>query len=101
MSFTYVHQGFPITVARPRICVVYTLRRNHRCRRDQQRLGHLGPDWIFVRVSWSYLGVGFDERHSLIWLTIRYGEQMRAFVDVGYPNFDVQALNDDDTTAQN
>jgi hypothetical protein len=53
-----------------------------------------------VRVSWSHQDVRFDEQHSLIWLTIRYGEQMRAYVDVGYPNFDIQALNDDDTTAQ-
>ncbi|KAF8126594.1 MFS general substrate transporter [Boletus edulis] len=33
--------------------------------------------------------------YSLIWLTIRYGAQMRAYVDVGYPDFDAQALDDD------
>ena len=39
--------------------------------------------------------VGVDEQHRLIWLTIRYGERMRAYVDVGYPDFYARApLND-------
>ncbi|KAI9459014.1 major facilitator superfamily domain-containing protein [Boletus coccyginus] len=43
--------------------------------------------------------------YFLIWLTIRYGEQMRAYVDVGYPRFGAQVPNgdnrDDSTTTQN
>ncbi|KAF8127212.1 hypothetical protein EV363DRAFT_1585521 [Boletus edulis] len=33
--------------------------------------------------------------YFLIWLTIRYGKQMRAYADVGYPNFDAQISNGD------
>ncbi|KAF8552826.1 MFS general substrate transporter [Imleria badia] len=40
--------------------------------------------------------------YFLIWLTIRYGKEMRAYADVGYPDFDAQTANgDDDTTVQN
>ncbi|KAG6375873.1 major facilitator superfamily domain-containing protein [Boletus reticuloceps] len=39
--------------------------------------------------------LGFDERDSLIWLTIRYGAQMRAYADVGYPDFDTGTSYDD------
>ena len=60
-------------------------------------LALFGYLYVFRGRIWAWV---FDERHSLIWLTIRYGAQMRAYVDVGYPNFDIQALNDDDTTAQ-
>ena len=42
-----------------------------------------------------------DEGHSLVWLTIRYGKEMRAYADVGYPAFDAQAPSVDDTTAEN
>ncbi|KAF8551242.1 hypothetical protein OG21DRAFT_1418350, partial [Imleria badia] len=38
--------------------------------------------------------------YVLIWLTIRYGEQIRAYVDVGYLKFDTQACKDGDTRAQ-
>ncbi|KAF8127199.1 major facilitator superfamily domain-containing protein [Boletus edulis] len=33
--------------------------------------------------------------YFLIWLTMRYGKQMRAYADVGYPNFDAQISNGD------
>jgi len=33
--------------------------------------------------------------YLLIWLTVRYGEQMRAYVDVGYPDFHVQESESD------
>lgn len=47
----YLRQGSPIIIACARICAADTLRRNHRCRCDQQHLGHLGLARIFVRVS--------------------------------------------------
>ncbi|KAI9570823.1 major facilitator superfamily domain-containing protein [Boletus coccyginus] len=36
--------------------------------------------------------------YLLIWLTIRYGERMRAYVDIGYPDFSTGALKDDEPT---
>ncbi|KAG8217168.1 major facilitator superfamily domain-containing protein [Butyriboletus roseoflavus] len=39
--------------------------------------------------------------YFLIWLTIRYGKHMRAYVDVGYPDFDSQASNGGGTTTEN
>lgn len=45
----------------------------------------------YVYVSLVSLSVGVDEQDSLVWLTIRYGKQMRAYVDVGYPDFDARA----------
>jgi len=39
--------------------------------------------------------------YLLVWLTIRYGKEMRAYADVGYPVFDAHVSNGDDTTAQN
>lgn len=94
------YQRFPITVARAGICADDTLRRNHRCRCNQRHLGHIGLAWIFVRISWlSGRGV-LTQGHSLIWLTIRYGKEMRAYVNIGYPDFDAQRLHDNDTTTE-
>ncbi|KAF8129158.1 major facilitator superfamily domain-containing protein [Boletus edulis] len=49
---------------------------------------------IGVAATNSISGIFAVLGYSLIWLTIRYGAQMRAYVDVGYPEFDTQALDD-------
>ncbi|KAH0830224.1 MFS general substrate transporter [Lanmaoa asiatica] len=56
---------------------------------------------IGVAATNSISGVLALFGYFLIWLTMRYGEQMRAYVDVGYPKFETRASSGDDTTAQN
>ncbi|KAF8126610.1 MFS general substrate transporter [Boletus edulis] len=50
---------------------------------------------IGVAATNSISGIFAVLGYSLIWLTIRYGAQMRAYADVGYPNFDTGTLHDD------
>lgn len=55
---------------------------------------------IGVAATYTIAGMLSLVGYVLIWLTIRYGEQMRAYVDVGYPNFDDQGSDRGDNTAE-
>ncbi|KAF8553779.1 MFS general substrate transporter [Imleria badia] len=57
-------------------------------------------DTVGVAATNSISGIMSLFGYFLIWLTIRYGKQMRAYVDVGYPDFDAQVLHDDDPTTE-
>ncbi|KAF8437474.1 major facilitator superfamily domain-containing protein [Boletus edulis BED1] len=50
---------------------------------------------IGVAATNSISGILAFLGYSLIWLTIRYGAQMRAYADVGYPDFDTGTSYDD------
>jgi len=56
---------------------------------------------IGVAATNSIAGILSLVGYFLIWLTIRYGERMRAYVDVGYPDFHAGESGQDDTAVQN
>ncbi|KAH0830188.1 major facilitator superfamily domain-containing protein [Lanmaoa asiatica] len=56
---------------------------------------------IGVAATNSVSGILAVVGYFLIWLTMRYGEQMRTYVDVGFPNFDTRAEKGDDSAGQN